>query len=115
MANQKFDALVYTNDKCVGCNKCISVCPVLTANKAVVENGENKILVDGEHCVSCGACFDACAHDARSYHDDTERFFEDLKYEEIAEITSTNLNTVKSRLHRAIRHLKLEMEVLEDD
>ena len=58
MANQKFDALVYTNDKCVGCNKCISVCPVLTANKAVVENGENKILVDGEHCVSCGACFD---------------------------------------------------------
>lgn len=79
MANQKFDALVYTNDKCVGCNKCISVCPVLTANKAVVENGENKILVDGEHCVSCGACFDACAHDARSYHDDTERFFEDLK------------------------------------
>lgn len=43
------------------------------------------------------------------------RFFEDLKYEEIAEITSTNLNTVKSRLHRAIRHLKLEMEVLEDD
>ena len=43
------------------------------------------------------------------------RFCEDLKYEEIAEITSTNLNIVKSRLHRAIRHLKLEMEVLEDD
>ena len=43
------------------------------------------------------------------------RFCEDLKYEEIAEITSTNLNTVKSRLHRAIRHLKLDMEVLEDD
>lgn len=43
------------------------------------------------------------------------RFFEDMKYDEIAEITSTNLNTVKSRLHRAIRHLKLDMEVLEDD
>ena len=43
------------------------------------------------------------------------RFFEDMKYEEIAEITSTNLNTVKSRLHRALKHLKLDMEVLEHD
>lgn len=79
MANQNVDTLVYTNDNCVGCNKCISVCPVLTANHAVIENGENKIVVDGKQCVSCGACFDACAHEARSFNDDTERFFEDLK------------------------------------
>lgn len=78
MANQLLDALVYTNDNCVGCNKCISVCPVLTANRAVEEDGKNKIIVDGSQCISCGACFDACAHDARSYYDDTERFFEDL-------------------------------------
>ena len=77
--NQKTDTLIYTNDNCVGCNKCISVCPVLTANRAVEENGENRIIVDGEKCISCGACFDACAHEARSFHDDTERFFEDLK------------------------------------
>lgn len=79
MAIQTFDSLVYTNDKCVGCNKCISVCPVLTANHAVIRDGENKIVVDGKQCVSCGACFDACAHEARSFNDDTERFFEDLK------------------------------------
>lgn len=79
MANQKTDSLVYTNDNCIGCNKCISVCPVLTANHAVIENGKNKIVVDGKRCVSCGACFDACAHEARSFNDDTERFFEDLK------------------------------------
>lgn len=79
MSNQSVEALVYTNDNCVGCNKCISACPVLTANRAVEENGQNKIVVDGKACISCGACFDACAHDARSYHDDTERFFEDLK------------------------------------
>lgn len=79
MANQLADALVYTNDNCVGCNKCISACPVLTANYAVEENGKNKIIVDGKACISCGACFDACAHGARSYVDDTERFFEDLK------------------------------------
>lgn len=43
------------------------------------------------------------------------RFFDDMKYDEIAEITSTNLNTIKSRLHRALKHLKLDMEVLEHD
>lgn len=79
MGNQPMNALVYTNDNCVGCNKCISACPVLTANRAVEENGKNKIIVDGDQCVSCGACFDVCAHGARSYNDDTERFFEDLK------------------------------------
>lgn len=45
MANQRVDALVYTNDNCVGCNKCISVCPVLTANQAVSEDGKNVIAV----------------------------------------------------------------------
>lgn len=79
MSNQPLEALVYTNDNCVGCNKCISACPVLTANRAVEENGMNKIIVDGSQCISCGACFDVCAHNARSYYDDTERFFEDLK------------------------------------
>lgn len=79
MANQPLDALVYTNENCVGCNKCISACPVLTANRAVEEEGKNKIIVDGSQCIGCGACFDVCAHGARSFHDDTERFFEDLK------------------------------------
>lgn len=81
MANQQLEALVYTNDRCVGCHKCISVCPVLTANKAIDEDGQNKIMVDGKQCIACGACFDACAHGARSYNDDTELFFADLKKE----------------------------------
>lgn len=79
MANQPLDSLVFTNDNCVGCNKCISACPVLTANRAVEDGGKNKIIVDGSQCVSCGSCFDVCAHEARSFRDDTERFFEDLK------------------------------------
>ena len=79
MSKLTSDALVFTNDNCIGCNKCISVCPVLTANYAVNENEQNKIVVDGKQCISCGACFDACEHQAREYRDDTERFFEDLK------------------------------------
>ena len=76
----KNTGLVFTNEKCIVCNKCISVCPVPAANYAVkLEDGSNRIEVEGDACIACGACFDACKHDARSYRDDTERFFEDLK------------------------------------
>lgn len=72
--NQK--GLIYTNEKCIGCNKCISVCPVITANKAVkTEEGLQRIEVDGDKCIACGACFDACEHNAREFVDDTEEFF----------------------------------------
>ena len=37
------------------------------------------------------------------------RFYEDMKLEEIASATDTNLNTVKSRLYKALRLLKLDM------
>lgn len=75
--NQK--GLVYTNENCIGCNKCISVCPVITANRAVkTDHGEQRIEVDGDKCIACGACFDACKHDARAFIDDTDAFFEAL-------------------------------------
>ncbi len=71
--------LVYTNENCIGCNKCISVCPVITANKAVEREGKMVIEVNPDNCIGCGACFDACEHGARSFYDDTQDFFEDLK------------------------------------
>lgn len=67
--------MVFTNEKCVGCNKCIRSCPVLTAN---VAEGE-KINVNEEMCIQCGACFDNCMHEARDYEDDTAVFLADLK------------------------------------
>lgn len=45
----------------------------------VNDDGKNIILVDGDKCIACGACFDVCAHGAREYLDDTEEFFEALK------------------------------------
>lgn len=73
-------SLVFTNDKCIGCNKCIRVCSCEGAcvTKETSE-GNTRIDVDGKRCVACGACFDVCEHNAREYHDDTERFFHDLK------------------------------------
>ncbi len=71
--------LVSTNDNCIGCNKCISVCSAMGACVSTVVDGKPRIDVDGDRCIACGACIDACEHNAREYTDDTERFFEDLK------------------------------------
>ncbi len=38
------------------------------------------------------------------------RFFENLKIEEIAKITHTNTNTVKSRLYKGLREMRKDME-----
>ncbi len=43
------------------------------------------------------------------------RFFEELKLEEIAEITATNLSTVKARLYKALKLLKIELEDVDYD
>lgn len=66
--------MVFTNDNCVSCNKCIRSCPVLGANTV---QGD-KIHVDSSKCIECGACFDSCEHGARDYEDDTELFFSEL-------------------------------------
>lgn len=72
-------ALIYTNDKCIGCNKCINVCSCMGASISHDMNGKSRIDVDGSKCVGCGACLDVCEHDAREYEDDTEAFFEALR------------------------------------
>ena len=71
--------LVRTNEKCVGCNRCISACPSLGTNVAIERDRGNVIEVDEKKCIACGACIDACEHEAREYTDDVDRFFSDLK------------------------------------
>lgn len=72
-------SLVYTNDRCIGCNKCISVCSCLGANYVETETNKNIVKVNEDRCVACGACLDSCEHHAREFIDDTEQFFQDLK------------------------------------
>ena len=72
--------LVFTNENCVGCNKCINVCSAMGAciSTPADESGRSRINVDPARCVGCGACFDACEHNAREYKDDTDAFLADL-------------------------------------
>lgn len=71
--------IIFTNDKCIGCSKCIGACSILGVNIATDNDGRNVVAVDNDKCIRCGACFDACDNDAREYYDDTEAFFEALK------------------------------------
>lgn len=43
------------------------------------------------------------------------RFFENMKIEEIARVINTNVNTVKSRLYKGLKELKLYVEEEEGD
>lgn len=71
------EGLVYTNARCVGCNKCISVCPVIGANVSVSNDGRTRLEVS-KKCIDCGLCVSACTHSARDFRDDFERCIEDI-------------------------------------
>lgn len=73
------NGLIYTNDLCIGCNKCISSCSILGANVSVKKNNRYVIKVDERKCSNCGKCLNACVHKARSFHDDLDDFFANLK------------------------------------
>lgn len=70
---------ILTDDnKCQGCNKCIRACPV-GANSAYLLDDEVKVKINNQRCIECGRCISVCDHEARSYLDDTEAFFRDIR------------------------------------
>lgn len=72
--------ILFDASKCVSCNSCIRVCPTTEANKAIVtQDGKTIYSIDQNKCIRCGACVKECIHGARSYEDDTQRFWNDIK------------------------------------
>lgn len=52
-------AAVVNQDTCVGCESCVSTCPV-----EAIAMVDGKALVDEGKCVECGACVSACPVEA---------------------------------------------------
>ena len=72
--------ILFDGSKCVSCNSCIRACPVPEANKAIIsESGKTLYSIDQNKCIRCGACVKECFHEARTYEDDTQRFWNDIK------------------------------------
>ena len=65
--------------KCIGCNRCIRVCPIEGANRVFMEDGQISVSINGDKCIACGFCLETCRHKVRDYEDDTMRFIDDLK------------------------------------
>lgn len=73
------NGIIFTNDNCIGCNKCIANCSLMGANISIVKNGRARMEIDSRKCNDCGRCINICVHHARDFRDDTDQFFEDLK------------------------------------
>ncbi len=71
--------LIFTNEKCISCNKCVRVCTSPGASYVQADASSTVVNINPEKCISCGACFTLCEHRARDYRDDTKSFFEDLE------------------------------------
>ncbi len=80
MKKNKAISLIKSNGKCVGCNKCIRTCASIQGLVAQrTHDGKNRIKIDANKCIACGACYSVCEHNAIDYFDDTLDFINDLK------------------------------------
>ena len=54
-AEERKEGFYVTQDACIGCGRCISVCPQICIRK---EDGKAKIIQ--QNCLHCGRCMEAC-------------------------------------------------------
>ncbi|MDR0294523.1 MAG: methyl-accepting chemotaxis protein [Oscillospiraceae bacterium] len=76
----QYDLVYLDHEKCVGCNRCIGVCPVRLTNRADQDDKGNSIInLRAEYCIDCGQCIRHCTRKARDFKDDTGEFLRDLR------------------------------------
>ena len=52
---------VVDNEKCTGCETCVSECP-----SEAITMADEKAVINLDTCVDCGVCVDACPSEAIS-------------------------------------------------
>ncbi len=60
--------LVYHPEKCIGCKRCVAVCP----SAAIRFRGKGKLEFDLKACMQCGLCVDTCPVKAITWSRDFE-------------------------------------------
>lgn len=105
-------------DKCIGCNACIRVCPVHDANVAKLsEDGRHSVItINTSECIGCGECVKSCRHKARTYTDDTESFFADIgRGKDITVIVAPAFRLIETDAGAMLAHLrKLGVKLIYD-
>ena len=72
----KLDHVIDINlENCCNCYACITACPV----KLCMDGSGEKLTLNHDLCIGCGACIHVCHHNARMPIDDSARFFNDLR------------------------------------
>ena len=81
--------VVIHEENCIGCNSCIRVCPIPTANR--VE--DNAVHVNSKECIRCGECVKVCKYGARDYTDELEELLTAMKRGRVSVIVDPAIKT----------------------
>ena len=105
---QQNDGILFVNDNCIGCTKCISNCSIISANVSTFENGVARVRLDSDKCNHCGKCIRLCTHNAREYKDDIEEFINALfNNEDISLVVSPSFYILYGeKAHQILGYLK---------
>ena len=81
--------VVVNTEKCIGCNSCIRVCPIATANRY---DGQ-VVHVNSKECIRCGDCVKVCQYGARDYQDELEQLLGLMKSGRVSVIVDPSIKT----------------------
>ena len=86
-------------NKCIGCNSCIRVCPVPNANH---RETDGTVRCNIDQCIKCGECIKTCTHGARYYDDDLETVLQLMKSQRVSFVVAP---AIKSAMDGKWRHV----------